>query len=99
MSLAVREHLMRHFAGRDDIIPGLKEASAGILLGMVAAAGDNRDQRLAAVNKLLDLGAYESESDIDAAVGRLKNRRRPLSRRVVAAVRGFVSKFIPRPRP
>lgn len=95
MSYTVRERLISHFAGRPEVLPGLKEAATNILVAMVRTAQTD-EQREYATQHLQHLSP---DIDINARLNALAHARKPFPLRLLSAVRSIASLFIPRPRP
>lgn len=99
MALKVREHLMSHFADREDITSGLKEASTDILLSMINAAGDDMALHKAAIQRLLSMNVFKSEKEIEAAAAKRNVIRKSTLKKVASSARAAISRLIPRPHP
>lgn len=96
MSLIVREHLMDTFAGQQDIIAGLEQATINILLHMIIAAENDNAKIMFARKRLMNYGNYSDES-ITSAINRIRTAKPSLKKRLLTPARIFVSRFIPLP--
>ncbi len=95
MSYTVRERLISHFAGRPEVLPGLKEAATNILVAMVQTAQDDVQREYA----MQHLNRLSPGIDIDGRLNALARTRKPFPRRLLSAARSIATLFIPRPRP
>ena len=96
MSLSVRERLMEAFSGNKEVVDGLRQASASILLNMILC-GDPRDAGQAR-DKLQRYPGYETPEKINDALAARAAFREPLMKRVLTPVRRFLSRLVPLPR-
>ncbi len=99
MSLAVREDLIREFSDRPEVVEGLRQASANILLHMLIAAGDDTSLQRETRDKLHLIPAYSSDEAIDIAVARISAARPPLKKRILTPLRALLSRLVPLPKP
>lgn len=97
MSLIVREHLMDTFAGQQNVIAGLKQATINILLHMIIAAGDDEEKIMFAKRRLISYGDYRDEKSITSATDKIRTEKPTLKKRILTPIRVFLSRFIPLP--
>lgn len=96
MAIAVRLNLMEHYAGRADVVAGLRDSIAAMLRAMAAEAADEAERGYIAATATR-IGVTVEFVGIDYA---LRQRQQPQSRRPLASrVRAALFRLLPLPRP
>lgn len=91
MSLDMRRSLMEEFAGRQELVEGLCDASKAIVRSMLRCASDTEERA--------EAEAYARDFGIDPATVPAGSPAAAPKRGLVSRAVRLVSRFIPRPRP
>lgn len=91
MSLEMRRSLMKEFAGRPELVEGLRDASKAIVRSMLRCASSTEERR--------EAETYAREFDIDPSDVPMGRQNAAPKRGMISRAVRLVSRFIPRPRP
>ena len=87
----MRRSLMEEFAGRQELVEGLCDASKAIVRSMLRCASDTEERA--------EAEAYARDFSIDPAIVPAASPEAAPKRGLVSRAVRLVSRFIPRPRP
>lgn len=97
MAYQVRLRLWRHFANDTRVIPNLKEATLNVLAAMYRAAADDTSLKREVLEKLKEIDAEMSESQLAARAQAQSTKKPSIKKRLLRTLRIHLSKLIPLP--